>query len=65
MVTLSLFVFSKRLCMWRAHGGRLHVTSYLFAATLWCGLLLLEFATRKPIFAFATNTFLRAASRLR
>jgi hypothetical protein len=65
MITLSVFLFGVALCMWRAPcGGRLHVILCLFAAALWCGLLLFDPATRNPMFGFTTSTVLWAASRL-
>jgi hypothetical protein len=65
MITLSLFLLGVALCLWRApHGDRLHVILCLFAATLWCGLLLFDPATRSPMFGFATSTCFWAASRL-
>jgi hypothetical protein len=65
MITLSVFLFGVALCLWRApRGGRLHLILCVFAATLWCGLLLFDPATRNPMYGFTTSTVLWAASRL-
>jgi hypothetical protein len=65
MITLAVFLFGVALCLWRApRGGRSHVILCVFAVALWGGLLLLDPATRNPMFGFTTSTVLWAASRL-
>jgi hypothetical protein len=65
MITFSLFLLGMALCLWRApQGGWLHVILRSVAATLWCGLLLFDPATRTPMFGFAVSMFLWAGSRL-
>lgn len=59
ITTLFVFFFGVALCFWRvAQADRWHVVLCLVATGLWCGLLLFDPATRKPMFGVATSTFL-------